>query len=252
MRTFKKIPALFKALFLAISPFLMVSLVSAKDYTEDRKTESKFAVEESKKTGTLSYTSFKVGGCTVRHGYEKADKETEKKVAAVKEAIKIANDAGFPIPDFDLITSAEAKVRCVAFLGDQDGRAKIMFFLGPKMFAVTPKSSVKGVADAVPPERKGVAVALHEFGHAFHEKLNPDKFWPQKDPKKKDTNPPVSAADVSMYALQSKLEFVAEVFAGVLMKQKYSDEVFNPYKDFGGPTSTEFNKLMKEQTLPKK
>jgi hypothetical protein len=163
-------------------------------------------------------------------------------------------------------------VRCIAFLGTAQGRRTYTIFLGPQMLTKTAVmqteavSHVKGgtghgrgVADqqydamrkpVLSPTRlvmgkdayqttkiaaKAMAVIVHEFGHLLHEANDPKKYWRLKktdrDLVKDEFH---TAMKVSQYALNGKLEFVAEVFTGRMFGAIYPPDVLSLYKSCGG------------------
>ena len=86
------------------------------------------------------------------------------------------------------------------------------------------------------------ATIFHELGHTAHEKnaifkYNFGKmheggklFNLLKTPEAQET-----AAKVSWYAKTTPIEFVAEVFSGIISGNKYPDDVMSLYNKFGGP-----------------
>jgi hypothetical protein len=85
---------------------------------------------------------------------------------------------------------------------------------------------------------KGAAVIVHEIGHFIHEQVARDQFWGMKA-----TRDPMSiavpmeiASQVSAYLLANNwLEFVAEVFTGLMYNKTYSAGVMAKYTEYGGP-----------------
>lgn len=242
----------------AVGPLLSLFVLAAgpgtasahttAELSDFRKTEGKFALEESKKCAdpkSVKSDTFKAGGVTVNYVYETADKNKAKLVTAIKEAIAAIEKAGFKLPaKIDFVLSTKDGVRNVAFMGDEAGNRKATVFLGPQALTVTPPHvGPKGVADQIPNAKKGFAVTLHELGHVAHELLDEQGFWTLKDPKVQNV-PPGAAADVSAYAAQNKLEFVAETFTAVLVSpKKYPQEVFDAYDTLHGPSTVAFKKL---------
>lgn len=226
---------------------------STAELAEFRKTEGKFALAESKKCADpkeVKSDTFKAGGVTVNYLYETKDKNKAKLVSAVKEAIAAIEKAGFKLPaTIDFVLSSKAAVRNVAFMGDEAGNRKATVFLGPKALEVTPKAQgPKGVADQIPNAKKAFAVTLHELGHVSHELMDEQGFWTLKDPKAQAA-PPGEAADVSAYAAQNKLEFVAETFTAVLVSPKnYPQALWDAYDTLHGPTNAGFKKLEASKT----
>ena len=92
-------------------------------------------------------------------------------------------------------------------------------------------------------EAQAIAVVVHEFGHILHEQFSSARFWPLK---RRDA-PPIDtgiAHKVSQYAAINRLEFVAEVFTGLVYGKRYPAEVIAVYKVLGGcPVRTEERSL---------
>lgn len=87
---------------------------------------------------------------------------------------------------------------------------------------------------------KAIAVIVHEMGHILHENGGGRQFWALKrnwgeEGGGGDRPPANLAVQVSQYATKSKLEFVAEVFTGLVYGQHYSPQVMQQYADYGGP-----------------
>lgn len=86
----------------------------------------------------------------------------------------------------------------------------------------------------------------HEMGHLHHQKASPIKtlvshFTYQKNKKfLNDKTQQYIANSVSNYATSDPVEFVAEVYAGLVNGAKYPDKVMELYKKFGGPMIEEF------------
>jgi hypothetical protein len=86
---------------------------------------------------------------------------------------------------------------------------------------------------------KAVAVIVHELGHLLHEDKSPRPFWALKMHKNEeggplDTPPAAIAQQVSQYATNNRLEFVAEVFTGAVFGTQYSAAVIELYRNYGG------------------
>ncbi len=79
------------------------------------------------------------------------------------------------------------------------------------------------------------AVVVHEMGHILHKTQSPDIFWDMKAHPENYDGWKGLAADVSQYATQNPLEFVAETFTGTSLGIGYSSAVMNKYDEFGGP-----------------
>ena len=91
----------------------------------------------------------------------------------------------------------------------------------------------------------------HEGGHLMHEKLIPSAYFKYHNPVVKgsvpknaskelldflnDTNKQEIAGRISSYAKHSPLEFVAETHIGLCNGYKFSDDIMELYKSYGGP-----------------
>ncbi|MDD4270185.1 MAG: hypothetical protein GXY25_17280 [Pirellulaceae bacterium] len=204
------------------------------------KIEGQQARKEYSKTKSLTTEYFRVGSVEVSCSYEVGDAERASKIEALKTALKKINDLGFRLPEsIDVVISAQDGVRNVAFMGDVNGGEKIQVFLGPKIFQeYKPNLGPKGVADGFRKQQKATAVIIHELGHVLHMRTSPNLFWSGKDPSSASGKaPPDSAAQLSQYACQNKLEFVADAFTAIVMTGNVNRAVFEDYKSHGGPTT---------------
>lgn len=81
-------------------------------------------------------------------------------------------------------------------------------------------------------------VVYHELGHMAHSKSDYGKFKAFAVPSQGQIDLLTKAqftGKVSNYALTSKREFVAEVFAGHTTGKRYSNDVYERYEVWGGP-----------------
>ncbi|MGP3925585.1 glycosyltransferase [Streptomyces sp. 8N616] len=93
------------------------------------------------------------------------------------------------------------------------------------------------------PRAHDVAVAeatvVHELGHAMHTAHNPEQFLRMQHHSKTGTPAPgtsvASAPDVSHYAVNNGLEFVAEAFTALVYGEQLSDAALADYVKWGGP-----------------
>ena len=75
----------------------------------------------------------------------------------------------------------------------------------------------------------------HEYGHNAHMQSLGEEKSAQYIKQKLTDNEARVASEVSDYAKTNPLEFVAETFAGHVNGKKYSKNVYNLYKSYGGP-----------------
>jgi hypothetical protein len=173
-------------------------------------------------SGTQTYTIYK----------DSADPDLGKKVAAVKEAVRLIALKGVALP-------AGLRVYCTnayaaqnrAFHRDGSWNAIANVILGPK--AVTggraDAMSGTGLGGCNPP----TITTIHEIGHILHEHGAGDTFWETGSPLA--STKPASASEVSGYAGQNAKEFVAEVFAGKILGKNFSGAVNTDYANLSGP-----------------
>ncbi|MBS7740763.1 MULTISPECIES: hypothetical protein [unclassified Chelatococcus] len=81
---------------------------------------------------------------------------------------------------------------------------------------------------------RGIAAVVHEFGHFLHEANRPAMFWSLKMISSTACVAPDIGIQVSGYATINPLEFVAEVFTGLVFGLRYSEAVIAQYHAFGG------------------
>jgi hypothetical protein len=171
------------------------------------------------------------GGKTFTIFKDSGDPDLTKKVAAVKEAIRLIDAKGVAIPTGLRVYCTNAyAAQNRAFHRDGQWNEVAMVILGPK--AVT-----GGRADAMSGTNLGgcnppTITCIHEIGHILHEHGAGDVFWETGSPL---SGKAASAGEVSGYAGQNGKEFVAEVFAGKVLGKAFSAAVNNEYAGFGGP-----------------
>ncbi|CAH1678971.1 hypothetical protein CHELA1G11_14626 [Hyphomicrobiales bacterium] len=99
-------------------------------------------------------------------------------------------------------------------------------------------NEIRGLApvpDRSPSEAmRGIAAVVHEFGHFLHEANRPALFWSLKMVSNTAFVAPDIGMQVSGYATINPLEFVAEVFTGLVFGLRYSEGVIAQYHAFGG------------------
>jgi hypothetical protein len=88
---------------------------------------------------------------------------------------------------------------------------------------------------------------VHEFGHMLHHKALGNKYHEYRDGingehpfYRKDK----LTGKVSKYAMSNALEFVAEVFSGIVLGKKYDADVMEAYADWGGPMNDTLKKFV--------
>lgn len=81
---------------------------------------------------------------------------------------------------------------------------------------------------------RGIAAVVHELGHFLHGAINPGDFWRYKSFGSQALVAPEIGMQVSGYATKNPLEFVAEVFTGLIFGLRYSENVIAQYHGYGG------------------
>jgi hypothetical protein len=137
-----------------------------------------------------------------------------------------------------VVGGMSAGVRGVA---DQEYDAKRKSVLNPKRWVMSKEEYQASKANA-----KAVAVVVHELGHVLHERASEADFWAMKlnkdyPPEERPEGaklffaPAHLAEQVSQYALSGHIEYIPEVFTGLIYGKRYSDAVIAQYKREGGP-----------------
>jgi len=78
-------------------------------------------------------------------------------------------------------------------------------------------------------------IFAHEYGHNVHINSLGEEKSSQYIKEKLTSRQQATASEVSDYAKTNPLEFVAETFAGHVNGKKYSKNVYDLYKSYGGP-----------------
>jgi hypothetical protein len=162
---------------------------------------------------------------------ESADGQAAAKVACAKKAVKTIVDKNFNLPNelrFYCTSAYEAQNR--AFNKDANWGDIGYITLGTTALS-------NGRADAtsamnIPGFVKGDITCIHEIGHVLHAHARGDDFH---DPASNLTGAPANAGQVSGYAGMNRKEFVAEVFAGLMVGRHFSTAVMDEYMGYGGP-----------------
>ena len=178
-------------------------------------------VREQGLYGGQSYTIFK----------DHDDPAAITKAAAVHKAVKTIKDSGLTIP-------LGLRVYCTKAYEAQN-RA---FSRGAKWSEVAIVILGKAALEGGRPDamsatqangfNKPTITCMHEIGHILNERNLGDTFW-EKDSIM--TGKATTGAEVSGYAAQNKKEFVAEVFAGLMLGRTFSHPCMQEYATLGGP-----------------
>jgi hypothetical protein len=197
------------------------------------------------------------------------DADRQKKLDALKKAVSLVRKSGRAVPPMTVYVSSAADVVNVAFIGDAAGNAEVTVFLGPNagLYICKIKGTSKnvkggqgafgqgqnrqrGIADQAydgtniwfgNPKQAALITAtiIHEIGHVAHEAASPGIFWDLKGGEgaasASGTGWVDAAFKVSQYGTKNPLEFVAEVFTGIVLGKTYDAKVMQAYQALGGP-----------------
>ena len=183
--------------------------------------EVKAFIKEEGVYGGRSYTIFK----------DSSDGDANTKAAAVHKAVKIIEDKGVAIP-YGL------RVYCTkAYAAQNRAFSRGVGWSEQALVILGHAALVGGRADALSATQLGgcdkpTITCIHEIGHILHERSLGDAFW--------ETGSAVGGkatnhAEVSGYAGQNKKEFIAEVFAGLILGKHFSAACMQEYQGLGGP-----------------
>lgn len=162
---------------------------------------------------------------------DKDDGEATAKANAAKKAVKTIIDKGFDLPpDLRFYCTSNYEVQNRAFNKDAAWNTVSWITLGTTALQggrpdATSSMNIAGFC-------KGDITCIHEIGHALHAAARGDDFH---DPAANLTGRAANAAAVSGYAASNKKEFVAEVFAGLMVGRHFSTAVMDEYMQYGGP-----------------
>jgi hypothetical protein len=170
---------------------------------------------------------------------------------AIADAIALVKKAGFEVHAHVMLDMEGAK-----FQHDYDPRsANAKFVFGENTIYINgtsdefanysgkaPKRSPKkGMWGPMVVSEHPLATIIHEIGHSIHYHENPALFiemteWGRdRQPSREDPKLVDKKNMVSEYGLTSWLEFVAEVFTGLVFKMKFSEVVMEHYAVHKGP-----------------
>lgn len=181
-----------------------------------------------------------------RHSYRKElvdiyvatdDGHGKQKKGAVIEAVKRIVDKGIRLPKGLKVYCSGAWVsQNRAFHRDVNWDQIAVVVLGSKACRGGRSNANSAI---LPPLYKKLdaptVTCIHEIGHILHGINVGDAFFDHTD-SRAWTKPPKNADGVSGYAQANKKEFVAEVFAGLVLGQGYSEDCMKEYEALGGPS----------------
>ncbi|MGY2288467.1 hypothetical protein ACW9H6_01415 [Pseudomonas sp. SDO528_S397] len=239
-------------------------MATAEEIKSARQREALEVRRNRGKTGLMSFVHKAYpgpGGAMMSICTEAGDDKSALKLKAVDMALALLAAKGFTLPSIEFqFTDAEG-VPCVAYMGNATGGSQYTIFMGPKTGVHNPltlqngvpgglgKDGPRGLADQVYDgtqrwfgnprmHNHAATVVIHEIGHVLHEISAGPLFWDLKLGRQDTAT--VSGVvskgcDVSLYATNNALEFVAETFAGCLSGKTYSEQVMAFYRSVGGP-----------------
>ncbi len=153
------------------------------------------------------------------------------KVVAVNRAVKLIVDKGLRIPNaLRLYLTNEFAAQNRAFPRDETWSEVAYVVLGPAALEGGRPDAFS--ATGFLGESKPTITTIHEIGHILHERSLGDPFWATGSII---AGAPSTGSQVSGYANSSKKEFVAEVFAGLVLGKRWPTEVLNEYRRYSGP-----------------
>ena len=174
--------------------------------------------------GIVAYTIFK----------DVQDGDAGTKAAAVHAAVKKITDKGVAIPNGLKVYCTKAyAAQNRAFSRDSGWNSVANVILGPA--ALTGGRPDALSATGLGGCNKPTITCIHEIGHILHENGLGDTFWETGSIVAGSAGKAATAGEVSGYAGQNKKEFVAEVFAGLILGKNFSANCKNEYTNLGGP-----------------
>jgi len=159
------------------------------------------------------------------------DPNLKAKVDAVNKAVKTVIDKGVNIPPalrVYCLGAFEAQNR--SYMRDEKWNQIAYITLGSKAVEAGQVSAIS--SSGFGGFEKPTITTIHEIGHILHERVLGDDFFAKGSMIQ---GKPVNGAKVSVYASGTKKEFVAEVFAGLIIGMKFPAEVMEEYKSYRGP-----------------
>ena len=217
--------------------------------------------------GSLRIRQTNISGVQVTIRTESGDRLSKLHNTSIERAVATVTAAGHNLPPINFYLCSDDYIPNVAMKTYTGNNPSPVIFLGPNMWAKNPmlrntgnlvvggvgRSGQRGVANQQydgtsrffgNPRQKaqGETIVIHELGHILHEMNNPGVFWEEQqaidDGQARSPNGAgwiAASASVSAYAGKNALEFVAEVFAGIVTGKNYDATVMAPYRALGGP-----------------
>jgi len=142
------------------------------------------------------------------------DGDADAKAAAVHNAVKAIVDKGLALPTGLRVYWDALSYVILGSAALVGGRADAL--------------SATGLAG----KNKPTITCIHEIGHILHERGAGDSFWETGSAL---SGKAANGSEVSGYAAQNKKEFVAEVFAGLILGKTFSPACMREYAALHGP-----------------
>ncbi len=166
---------------------------------------------------------------------DSADPELAVKVAAAHLAVKTIIDKGLKLPyDLRIYCTAKYEAQNRAYPRDDKWNETSMVVL---RWALDPKAPSLGSVSQMKFSgfNRPAITTIHEIGHILHERSAGDMMYFGKGSTVVDGKA-ATAGKVSNYAGNSRKEFVAEVFAGLILGKKWPAAVLAEYNSYKGPS----------------
>jgi hypothetical protein len=159
-----------------------------------------------------------------------ADPDCNAKFAAAHKAVKILTEEGVKIPEnLRIYCTNNPSSQNISFQRDAEWNPVANIVLG---YAALKRNYPMGTISES--KFRGLEmptiITIHEIGHILHERTAGNVFW---SPDFKGSSS--TGSKVSAYAGGNKKEFVAEVFAGVIIGMQFPQDVLEEYQEYGGP-----------------
>ncbi len=188
----------------------------------------------------FSSTIVNIGGVPCKIYRDAADPAFDAKRTGLEVGLKRVLARGFTFPNgINFYCTNMAGVLSIAFHRAPGGGRQSTVLLGGACTDASNPGQWDGIAHKVAPlggANYCAAVVTHELGHNLHELAADTVFW---DAVTNQVPEPLSN-QVSNYAGKNKLEFVAEVFTGMMYGRTYAQNVMTRYGALGGPVTANF------------
>lgn len=178
-------------------------------------------IKEDGLYGGQSYTIYR----------DSADPDGPVKVAAVHKGVKTIKDKGIAIPTgLRVYCTKEYAAQNRAFSRGVGWNEVAWVILGPAALQGGRPDALSALQ--INGFDKPTITCMHEIGHILHERSAGNAYWETNSTL---TGKATHSNEVSGYAGQNKKEFIAEVFAGLMLGKNFSNECMQEYQQLGGP-----------------